>query len=99
VIGHVLDANYLVILTDEDGVYVDYGTPDERRLEDVTSGELREYQDADEFPEGSMGPKVEAAIRFVEGESRRERRAIIAALDDALDALEGEAGTTVVYGD
>jgi Carbamate kinase len=43
-----------------------------------------------------MGPKVEAAIRFVEGQSRRERTAVVAALDDALDALEGDAGTTVV---
>jgi len=98
VVGHVLDANHLVILTDEDGVYLDYGTPDERLLDRVKSDKLREYQDAGEFPEGSMGPKVEAAIRFVDGESRRERTAIVAALDDALDALEGEAGTTVVAG-
>jgi carbamate kinase len=45
-----------------------------------------------------MGPKVEAAVRFVEGESRRERTAVVASLDDALDALEGEAGTTVHEG-
>jgi len=99
VVGHTLDANNLVILTDEDGVYVDYGTPEERLLGEISAGQLREYHDAGEFPEGSMGPKVEAAIRFVEGKSRRERRAIVAALDDALDALEGEAGTTVVDGD
>ncbi|MFB6189690.1 MAG: carbamate kinase [Halapricum sp.] len=96
VVGHVLDANYLVILTDEDGVYVDYGTPEQRRLDEVTTEELREHYDDGEFPEGSMGPKVLAALRFVEGESRRERKAIIASLDDALAALEGEAGTTVV---
>jgi carbamate kinase len=99
VVGHRLDANTLVILTDEDGVYVDYGTPEQRRLDEITSGELREYHESGEFPEGSMGPKVEAAIRFVEGESRRERTALIAALDDALDALEGEAGTAVVEGE
>jgi len=98
VLGHVLDANYLVILTDEDGIYVDYGTPDQRRLEEITSLELRAHQKAGEFPEGSMGPKVEAAIRFVEGESRRERVAIVASLEDALAALEGEAGTRVVEG-
>ena len=96
VIGHTLDANYLVILTDEDGVYLDYGTPDQRRLDRVTATELKEHHEAGEFPEGSMGPKVEAAIRFVEGDSRRERTAIIAALDDALDALAGEAGTRIV---
>jgi carbamate kinase len=98
VIGHTLDANHLVILTDEDGIYVDYGTPDERRLSEVTADELRDYHEAGEFPEGSMGPKVEAAIRFVEGESRRERTAVVASLDDALDALEGHAGTTVREG-
>ncbi|MFB6298365.1 MAG: carbamate kinase [Salinirussus sp.] len=96
VIGHTLDANYLVILTAEDGVYLDYGTPDERRLDEVTATQLREYHEAGHFPPGSMGPKVEAAIRFVEGDSRRDRRAIVAALDDALDALDGDAGTTVV---
>jgi carbamate kinase len=96
VVGHTLDANTLVILTDEDGIYVDYGTPDQRRLGEVTTDELRAHHDAGEFPEGSMGPKVEAAIRFVEGESRRERTAVVASLDDALDALEGRAGTTVV---
>jgi len=99
VIGHVLDANYLVVLTDVDGVYVDYGTPDERKLDRVASDDLREYHDDGRFPPGSMGPKVEAAIRFVEGTSRRERRAVIASLDDGLAALEGEAGTTVVASD
>lgn len=96
VVGHTLDADHLVILTDEDGVYVDYGTPEERRLDEATADELRGYQDADEFPPGSMGPKVEAASRFVEGESRRERSAFIASLDDALTAIEGETGTTIV---
>jgi len=98
VVGHTLDANNLVILTDEDGVYVDYGTLEERLLEEVTSDELREHLAAGEFPEGSMGPKVEAAVRFVDGESRRERTAVVAALDDALKALKGEAGTTIRNG-
>jgi carbamate kinase len=96
VIGHTLDANYLLILTDEDGVYLDYGTPDERRLKEVPSNELREYLAGGQFPEGSMGPKVEAACRFVEGDSRRERRAVIASLEEAVDALEGAAGTHVL---
>ncbi|MFB6173560.1 MAG: carbamate kinase [Halobacteriales archaeon] len=95
VIGHTLDANYLLILTAEDGVYLDYGTPDQRRVDRATAGEMREHLEAGEFPPGSMGPKVRAACRFVEAESRRERRAVIAALDDALAALEGEAGTVI----
>lgn len=99
VVGHTLDANYLVILTDVDGVYLDYGTPEERKLDEVSVDEFREYHEAGEFPEGSMGPKVEAAIRFVEGESRRERTAIIAGVNDAVDALEGNAGTRIVESD
>jgi carbamate kinase len=99
VIGHTLDANYLVILTDVDGVYVDFGTPDERRLDTVTADELQGYVDEGQFPEGSMGPKVEAAIEFVEGDSRRDRKAIITSLDNALDALEEGDGTTVVPND
>lgn len=95
-IAHVLNADFLLLLTDVDAVYRDYGTPDETRLEAVTPDELRELQDAGQFPEGSMGPKVEAACRFVEGEARRERTAIIASLNDAQAALDGETGTRVV---
>jgi carbamate kinase len=95
VVGDTLDADNLVILTDVDGVYVDYGGPDERRLDDVTASELRTYHEAGEFPDGSMGPKVEAALRFVTGESERDRTAVIASLDNALEALEGDAGTMV----
>ncbi len=95
VIGHMLDASYLVILTDVDAVYLDFGTEDEEQVTDVRGDELRDLQDEGHFPEGSMGPKVEAACRFVEGDSKRERRAIITSLDKAVDALEGDAGTTV----
>lgn len=95
VIGHVLDANYLLILTDVDGVYLDYGTEEERLLGTVAADELREYYEAGEFPAGSMKPKVEAALNFVEGESRRERKAIITSLEKSVDALENDAGTLI----
>ncbi|MEA5387365.1 carbamate kinase [Haloarculaceae archaeon H-GB11] len=96
VLGHRLDANTLVVLTDVDGIYLDYGTDDQRMLEDVTAEELRAHVDDGQFPEGSMEPKVEAICRFVEGESRRERSAVVTSLDHAVDALEGDAGTRVV---
>lgn len=96
VIAHTLDANYLMLLTDVDGVYLDFGTPDERCLDVVEAEELSGHYEAGEFPEGSMGPKVEASLRFLDAPSRRERVAIIASLDDAVDALEGEAGTRIV---
>lgn len=96
VIGHVLDADNLVVLTDTDGAYVDFGTPDERRIDVASAAEMRTHLDDDRFPEGSMGPKVAAACEFVEGESERERRAVIASLDSAVAALESGDGTTVV---
>jgi carbamate kinase len=96
VIGHTLDADALVILTDADGAYVDFDTPDERRIDEASASEMREYLNDSQFPEGSMGPKVEAACEFVERKSKRNRRAIIASLDNAVASLETGDGTTVV---
>jgi carbamate kinase len=69
-------------------VYADYGTPQARELRRVTPAELAAF----EFPAGSMGPKVEAACRFVQAGTRR---ACIGNLGDVHDILEGRAGTTV----
>jgi carbamate kinase len=83
-----LGADVLLLLTDVDAVHTDWGTPKARPLRHVTPAELRTYP----LPAGSMGPKAEAACRFVE---RTGGRAVIAALDDAVRALAGEAGTVV----
>jgi carbamate kinase len=85
-----IDADLFVMATDVDGVYLDWGTPRERRLERATPAELRGY----DFPPGSMGPKVEAACDFVE---RTGRTAAIGALGDIEAIVEGEAGTTVEH--
>jgi len=82
-------AELLVMATDVDGVYADWGTPDQRRLERVTAQELR----AQPFAAGSMGPKVDAAARFVE---QTGQRAAIGALVDIEAIVEGRAGTQVV---
>ena len=84
-----LDADLFVMATDVDGVYAGWGTPDQRRLERVTPGELR----GQAFAAGSMGPKVEAAMRFVES---TEHRAAIGSLEDIEEIVEGNAGTSVV---
>jgi len=84
-----VEADLYVMATDVDGVYVDWGTPDQRRLERVTVDELR----AGEFAAGSMGPKVAAAIRFVE---RTGKRAAIGGLADIEKIVDGSAGTQVV---
>ena len=83
-----VDADLLVMATDVDGVYVGWGTPEQRRLERVTPAELR----ATSFPAGSMGPKVEAACRFVEATGGR---AAIGSLDDIHQIVDGTAGTQV----
>ncbi|HEY7241573.1 MAG TPA: carbamate kinase [Burkholderiales bacterium] len=85
----------LLILTAVERVAVDFNTPRQRFLETVTLSELKAYHAAGHFGRGSMGPKVEAAIRHLEAGGRR---AIIGALERALPALEGESGTHVVRG-
>lgn len=84
-----VDADLFVIATDVDGVYVDWGKPEQRKLGTVTPDELRSYP----FPAGSMGPKVEAAIQFVE---RTGKRAAIGSLAEIEQIVAGTAGTNVV---
>ena len=84
-----LDADLFVMATDVDGVYEGWGTPDQRRLGRVTPDDLR----GRDFASGSMGPKVDAAVRFVEATGKR---AAIGALGDIERIVEGDAGTSVV---
>jgi carbamate kinase len=88
-----LSADTLVLLTEAPGAAINYGTPSQRLLQRVTPSILRGFQSAGHFGEGSMGPKVEASLRFVEGGGRR---AVIGALDDAAAAVAGERGTQVI---
>jgi carbamate kinase len=83
-----IGADLLVIATDVDGVYVDWGGSKERRVESATPDEL----EALNLPAGSMGPKVEAASRFVR---HTGKTAVIGALADIEAIVAGKAGTTV----
>ena len=87
-----LKADKFVILTDVDGVYINFGKPDQRRLTKIRVDELKRYLEEGHFPAGSMKPKVEAVIRFIESGGKE---AIIAELSQLLDAVEGDAGTHV----
>jgi len=89
----LIGANLFVVLTDVEGAYVDYGTPQQKLLTEVTAGKLQNYLSEGQFKEGSMAPKVTAAIRFVESGGEQ---AIIAELDKLTESLKGEAGTHVV---
>jgi len=87
-LARTVSADLLVIATDVDTVMLDYGTPSERPLRDTSTAELRSYT----FASGSMGPKVDAACRFVETGGAR---AVITSLDRIAAAVDGSAGTQV----
>jgi carbamate kinase len=90
-----LEAGTLMILTAVSRVAIHFGTPKQKALDKVTASELEGYRAEKHFAAGSMGPKVEAALKFI---AAGGRRAIIAHLDEAADALAGKAGTHVVPG-
>ena len=89
VLAQAVGADALLLLTDVDAVIDGYGTPHARPIRRATAAELR----ARSFPAGSMGPKVEAACRFVEA---TDGIAAIGRLDHASALLDGTAGTTIV---
>lgn len=84
-----LEADLFVIATDVDGVYLNWGKPDQRKLTQISAAEMNTYN----FPAGSMGPKVQAAVQFVE---RTWKRAAIGSLADIERIVAGTAGTNVV---
>ena len=86
-----LGADLLALITDIEGVFTDFGSPAQRRISAATPEGLRSLR----FAAGSMGPKVEAACRFVERDPAR--RAAIGSLDDIAHVLDGLAGTQVVH--
>jgi carbamate kinase len=88
-----LQADLLVLLTDVDRIYLDFGSDRARGLDKVTTSELHRAFVAGQFPPGSMGPKVEAALQFVDAGGRE---AIVAAHDQLDLAIEGRAGTHVI---
>ncbi|WP_370331891.1 carbamate kinase [Mycolicibacterium hippocampi] len=83
-----LDADLLVIATDVDGVYLDWGTPAQTRLGRVTPDDLA----GADFPAGSMGPKVQAACNFTR---HTGNEAVIGALSDITRIVDGSTGTRI----
>ena len=92
VLARELNAQLLLILTDVDAVYADWGKPSQRPIGSMTVGEAEEMHSAGAFGEGSMAPKIWAAIEFVRATGGR---AIITELSRGLDAVHGRAGTTI----
>lgn len=88
-----IKADNFIIATDESNAFINYAKPDQRALETVTVAEMRRYLDEGQFPAGSMGPKVEAVVRFAE---KTGNPGIITSIDNIASALAGTAGTRVV---
>ncbi|MDR0840655.1 MAG: carbamate kinase [Christensenellaceae bacterium] len=88
-----MDADQLVILTAVEKVSLNYNKPNQQDLSAVSVAEAKRYMGEGHFASGSMLPKMEAALKFVE--SKPGRKSIITSLDKAVEALEGKAGTVI----
>ena len=91
--ANVLGIEHMMILTSVSQVALNFGTDRAEWLGTVPVSQMKRYQVEGHFADGSMGPKVEAAIRFIE---RGGKHAIIAHLEESLPALMGKAGTHIV---
>jgi carbamate kinase len=92
VLARDLGARLLLILTDVDAVYLDWGKPTQRALTTITAAQAEKLDRAGQFGEGSMAPKIRAAVDFVR---RTGGRAVITELQKGRDAVKGTAGTTI----
>jgi carbamate kinase len=93
VLAHDIDAQTLLFLTDVDNVYLNYKKKDQKVLGKITAKEAQEFMKEGQFPPGSMGPKIEAAVSFLAGGGRQ---VIITSLSNAKKAISGEAGTVIL---
>ena len=93
-IAEILDADVFLILTAVDKVAIRFGQPDVKWLDKLSLDEVEKYIEDKEFAEGSMLPKVLAAVAFAK--SKKGRKAIITSLEKADDAIAGKTGTTIV---
>lgn len=88
-----LHADYLIILTAVEKVAIHFGQSDEKWLDDLTTAEAKKHIANGEFAEGSMLPKVQAAVKFAE--SKPGRTALITLLEKAKDGIQGKTGTRI----
>ena len=93
-----LNAEALVILTAVEQVCLNFGKPDQKPLDTLTIAQAKTYLKEGHFAEGSMGPKIEAAVDFVKGSKDPDAVAIIAELPQLTAALDGKSGTRIVRG-
>ena len=92
-LAEAINAELLLILTNVEKVYLNYGTPNQKALENVSLNEILKFYKEGHFPEGNMGPKILAAIRFLESGGKK---VIISHVDKGWEAFQGETGTHII---
>ncbi|WMF94747.1 carbamate kinase [Aerococcus mictus] len=92
-LAELVEADLLIILTAVEKVAINFGKENEEWLDELTVDQAKEYTDAGEFAEGSMKPKIEAALGFVE--SKPGNQAIITSLEKAEEGIKGQNGTLI----
>ena len=90
-----VNVDIFLIATDVEGVFLNYDSPDQNYLNTMTVTEASQYLKDGHFPEGSMGPKIEATIEFLKGGGKRS---IITSITTIEDAIEGKGGTEIIRG-
>jgi len=93
VLAREIGADLLIILTGVDKVALNFGKLDQKFLDKVTVAEMRGYAEKKHFPPGSMGPKIEAALGFIENGGKE---VVITSIEKAYEAVKGDAGTRIV---
>jgi len=91
-LAEAINADLFVILTDVEKVYIDYKSKNKKPIDKITLEKIKKLYDSGQFPEGSMGPKILAAIRFLEYGGKK---VIISHVDKAWDAIKGRNGTHI----
>lgn len=88
-----LDADFLVILTAVEKVAINFGKPNQKWISEMSVNEAKQYINEGQFAKGSMLPKVEAAVSFVQ--SSNNKKALITLLEKAADGIAGKTGTVI----
>ncbi len=91
-LARMIEADLLVILTGVDKVSINYGKPDQKELDRLSIADAKKYDAEGQFPKGSMGPKIQAAISFIE---QGGKEVLITSIEKIVDAFEGKTGTII----
>ncbi len=87
-----IDEEFLIMLTNVDNVYINYNKKDEKKLDSLTVNEAKKYLEEGQFPSGSMGPKIEASIYFLENGGQK---VLITSPENLNEALKKKSGTYI----